>query len=40
MVGGFFRDTEIKMSYEYSDFDDEFTQNDSSALFIHVNREF
>lgn len=34
-----FRDTKIMMSYEYSDYKDDFTQNDSSALFFHLNRK-
>jgi len=33
------RQTDVKMSFEYGDFEDEFTRNDSTALFIHVRRE-
>ncbi len=32
------RKTDIKVSFEHSDFEDEFTENDSSALFVHVKR--
>ena len=32
------RQTDVRMSFEYSDFEDEFTENDSCALFVHVRR--
>ena len=32
------RQTDVKMSFEYSDFEDEFTENESCALFVHVKR--
>ncbi len=35
----YIRDTKIEMSVEHSEFEDEFTRNDSSALFVHVRRE-
>ncbi len=34
------RDTEIEMSLEQSEFEDEFTWSDSSALFVRVRRRF
>ena len=32
------RETDIKVSFEHRDFEDEFTENDSSALFVHLRR--
>jgi len=32
------RQTDVRMSFEYSDFEDEYTENDSCALFVHVRR--
>ncbi len=36
----FVRATEIKVSFELNDYEDDFTRNESSALFVHVKRGF
>jgi hypothetical protein len=33
------RDTKVELRLEHNDFEDEFTRNESSALFVHVRRE-
>ena len=35
-----FREVEVRLRFEYDDFEDQFTQIDSSALFVHVRRGF
>jgi len=35
----YIRDTKIELSFKHSDYEDEFTRNDSSELFVHVRRE-
>lgn len=32
------RETKVRMSFEHSEFEDEFTRNDSSAVFVHLRR--
>ncbi len=36
----FIREVKMSMSLEHNEFEDEFTESDSTALFVHVRREF